>query len=109
MSYKKIDIYVDLVRRTLDPDDYSVAIPSYLLSTLELEIVYDTSANGYGTNVTSQAFTTTITLIEGIPEASEDFSGNPLMTVLSKTLNADASTGNQDFDTFFNLSILFHL
>ena len=97
---------IDFRISTLDPDDYSVAIPSYLLSTLELEIVYDTSANGYGTNVTSQAFTTTITLIEGIPEASEDFSGNPLMTVLSKTLNADSSTGNQDFDTFFNVGAL---
>jgi hypothetical protein len=71
----------------LDPDDYSVAIPSYLLSTLQLEVEYDTSANGYGTNVSSQSFTLRITLIEGIPEASEDFSSNPLMTVLSKQVS----------------------
>ena len=90
----------------LDPDDYSVAIPSYLLSTLQLEIEYDTSANGYGTNVTSQAFTMTITLIEGIPEASEDFSSNPLMTVLSKQLTGDASTGDEEFDTFFQVGAL---
>ena len=30
MSYKKIDKYIDLVRRTLDPDDY-----------LDIEIEYD--------------------------------------------------------------------
>lgn len=90
----------------LDPDDFSVAIPSYLLSTLQLEIEYDTSANGYGTNVTSQSFTTGITLVEGIPEASEDFSGNPLLTVLSKTINGDSSTGDQDFDTFFQVGAL---
>jgi hypothetical protein len=48
----------------------------------------------------------TITLIEGIPEASEDFSGNPLLTVLSKTLNGDSSTGDEDFDTFFQVGAL---
>jgi hypothetical protein len=96
----------DMRINKLDPDDYSVAIPSYLLSTLQLEIEYDTSANGYGTNVTSQAFTTTITLIEGIPEASEDFSGNPLLTVLSKTITTDASTGEQDLDTFWQVGAL---
>ena len=46
------------------------------------------------------------TLIEGIPEASEDFSGNPLLTVLSKTFNAAASTGEEDFDTFFQVGAL---
>ena len=96
----------DMRINKLDPDDYSVAIPSYLLSTLQLEIEYTTSALGYGTNVTSQSFTCSITLIEGIPEASEDFSGNPLLTVLSKTFNAAASTGEEDFDTFFQVGAL---
>jgi len=96
----------DMRVNKLDPDDFSVAIPSYLLSTLQLEIEYDTSANGYGTNVTSQAFTMSITLIEGIPEASEDFSGNPLMTVLTKSMNADSGTGDEDFDTFFQVGAL---
>ena len=96
----------DMRVNKLDPDDYSVAIPSYLLSTLQLEIEYNDSATGYGTNVTSQAFTMTITLIEGIPEASEDFSGNPLLTVLSKQLNGDASTGDEEFDTFFQVGAL---
>ena len=96
----------DLRVSKLDPDDFSVAIPSYLLSTLQLEIEYTTSALGYGTNVSAQDFDMTITLIEGIPEASEDFSSNPLMTVLSKTLNGDASTGDENFDTFFQVGAL---
>ena len=96
----------DLRVNKLDPDDYSVAIPSYLLSTLQLEVEYDTSANGYGTNVSAQDFDLTITLIEGIPEASEDFSSNPLMTVLSKQVSGDSSTGDEDFDTFFQVGAL---
>jgi hypothetical protein len=103
---QQMGFVADMRINKLDPDDYSVAIPSYLLSTLQLEIEYDTSANGYGTNVTSQSFTCSITLIEGIPEASEDFSGNPLLTVLSKTFNAAASTGEEDFDTFFQVGAL---
>ena len=97
---------IDLRIDKENPDDYSVSIPSYLLSTLQLEIEYDTSANGYGTNVTSQSFTMTITLIEGIPERSENFAANPLLTVLSKTITADSSTGDQDFDTYFTVGAL---
>jgi len=89
-----------------DPDDYSVSIPSYLLSTLQLEVTYATSANGYGTNVTAQAFTLGISLIEGIPESSENFSANPLLTVLTKTINTDASTGDEDLDTYFQVGAL---
>lgn len=103
---QEVGYCLDFRINKLDPDDYSVAIPSYLLSTLQLEIEYTTSALGYGTNVGSQAFTTSITLIEGIPEASEDFSGNPLLTVLSKTFTASASTGLEDFDTFFQVGAL---
>jgi len=97
---------IDLRIDKQNPDDYSVAIPSYLLSTLQLEIEYDTSANGYGSNVSSQSFTMSFTLIEGIPERSENFAANPLMTVLSKTITADSSTGEQDFDTFYTVGAL---
>ena len=48
-----------------------------------------------------------ITCVEGIPEAGEDFSSNPLMTVLSKTVTADTSTGTlESFDTFFQVGAL---
>jgi len=97
---------IDMRINKSDPDDFSVSIPSYLLSTLQLEIEYDTSANGYGTNVTSQAFTMGITLIEGIPQPSESFAKNPLMTLLQKQLSGDSSTGDEDFDTFFTVGSL---
>jgi hypothetical protein len=90
-----------------DPDDYSVAIPSYLLSTLQLEIEWNTNALGYGSAVTSQTGTLRITLIEGIPEGDEDFSGNPLQTTLYKQLNGDSSSGStEQFDTLFNVGAL---
>ncbi len=97
---------IDFRTSTLDPDDYSVAIPSYLLSTLQLEIEYDTSANGYGSNVSAQSFTMTISLVEGIPEPNESFASNPLQTLLQKTITGDASTGEEDFDTFFTVGSL---
>ena len=97
---------IDMRINKSDPDDFSVSIPSYLLSTLQLEIEYDTSANGYGTNVTTQAFTMGITLIEGIPQPSESFAKNPLMTLLQKQLAGASSTGDEDFDTFFTVGSL---
>ena len=97
---------IDMRINKSDPDDFSVSIPSYLLSTLQLEIEYDTSANGYGTNVSAQSFTMGITLIEGIPQPSESFAKNPLMTLLQKQLSGDSSTGDEDFDTFFTVGSL---
>jgi hypothetical protein len=102
---------IDFRCNKLDPDDYSVALPTYLLSSLQLEITYAApSATNYGSNPpTSFAtnVTTRITCVEGIPEAGEDFSSNPLMTVLSKTLTADTSTGSlESFDTFFQVGAL---
>jgi len=106
---------IDFRCNKLDPDDYSVALPTYLLSSLQLEITYATpTALNYGTNFpTSGAagfptdVTTTITCVEGIPEAGEDFSSNPLMTVLSKQLTGDGSTGSlETFDTFFQVGAL---
>ncbi len=102
---------IDFRCNKLDPDDFSVAIPTYLLSTLQLEITYEVpSTTNYGSNPPT-AFatdvTTRITCVEGIPEAGEDFSSNPLMTVLTKTLTADTSTGSlESFDTFFQVGAL---
>jgi len=45
--------------------------------------------------------------VEGIPESGEDFSSNPLMTVLTKSVTADTSTGTlETFDTFFQVGAL---
>ena len=87
-----------------DPDDFSTAIPSYLLSTLQLEIEWDTIALGYGNNNTSLAGS----LVEGIPEQNDpDFSNNPLQTTLYKELVGDSSSATtEDFSTFFNVGAL---
>ena len=106
---------IDFRCNKLDPDDYSVALPTYLLSSLQLEITYATpTALNYGTNFPTSGVagfitnvTTQITCVEGIPEAGEDFSSNPLMTVLSKQLTGDGSTGVlESFDTFFQVGAL---
>jgi len=91
-----------------DPDDYSVSIPSYLLSTLQLEIEWDTIALGWGNNNTSLSGTLSVSLVEGIPEANDpDFSNNPLQTTLYKELVGDSSSGSvEDFSTFFNVGAL---
>ena len=102
---------IDFRCNKLDPDDYSVALPTYLLSSLQLEITYAApSTTNYGSNPPASFatnVTTRITCVEGIPEAGEDFSSNPLLTVLSKTLTADSSTGSlESFDTFFQVGAL---
>jgi len=110
-----VGFQIDFRCNKLDPDDYSVALPTYLLSSLQLEITYATpTALNYGTNFPTSGVagfisnvTTTITCVEGIPEAGEDFSSNPLMTVLSKQLTGDGSTGTlESFDTFFQVGAL---
>ena len=67
-------------------------LPTYLLSSLQLEITYAApSATNYGSNPPSTFatdVTTRITCVEGIPEAGEDFSSNPLMTVLNKNFDS---------------------
>ena len=101
---------IDFRCNRLDNDDFSVALPSYLLSTLQLEITYlAPSATTWGTNfpTTLGTFTNTITLIEGIPESGEDFSSSPLMTILTKQLTGDTTTGTDEtFDTFFTVGAL---
>ena len=102
---------IDFRCNKLDPDDYSVSLPTYLLSSLQLEITYAVpSTTNYGSNPPT-AFatdvTTRITCVEGIPEAGEDFSSNPLLTVLTKQVTGDTSTGsNETFDTFFQVGAL---
>ena len=67
---------IDFRCNKLDPDDYSVALPTYLLSSLQLEITYATpTALNYGTNFPTSGvagfitnMTTTITCVEGIPD-----------------------------------------
>ena len=98
-----LDFRVD----TRDVDDFSTSIPSYLLSTLTLEIDWDTVALGYGSN-TAFTGTVSVSLVEGIPEPNDpDFSNNPLQTTLYKELTGDTSSASvEDFSTFFNVGAL---
>lgn len=106
-----VGFVIDFRCNRRDSDDYSVALPTYLLSSLQLEITYALpSATNWGTNFPT-TFATDITLnitcVEGIPEAGEDFSSNPLLTVLTKSVTADTSTGTlETFDTFFQVGAL---
>jgi len=106
-----VGFVIDFRCNKRDSDDYSVSLPTYLLSSLQLEVTYALpSTTNWGTNPPS-TFATDITLnitcIEGIPESGEDFSSNPLMTVLTKSVTADTSTGTlETFDTFFQVGAL---
>jgi len=106
-----VGFVIDFRCNRRDSDDYSVALPTYLLSSLQLEITYALpSATNWGTNFPT-TFATDITLnitcVEGIPEAGEDFSSNPLLTILTKSVTADTSTGTlETFDTFFQVGAL---
>jgi len=106
-----VGFVIDFRCNKRDSDDYSVALPTYLLSSLQLEITYALpSATNWGSNFPT-TFATDITLnitcVEGIPESGEDFSSNPLMTVLTKSVTADTSTGTlETFDTFFQVGAL---
>jgi len=106
-----VGFVIDFRCNKRDSDDYSVALPTYLLSSLQMEITYALpSATNWGSNFPT-TFATDITLnitcVEGIPEAGEDFSSNPLMTVLTKSVTADTSTGTlETFDTFFQVGAL---
>ena len=52
---------IDIRQNKLDPDDYSVALPTYLLSSLQLEITYAVpSTTNYGSNPPT-AFATNVT------------------------------------------------
>ena len=99
---------LDFRTDTRDVDDFSTAVPAYLLSTLVLEIEWDTIALGWGNNNTSLAGTLTVSLVEGIPEPNDpDFSNNPLQTTLYKELTADSSSASvEDFSTYFNVGAL---
>ena len=99
---------IDMRTAFNDPDDFSTAIPSYLLSTLQLEIEWDTIALGWGNNNTSLTGTLKVSLVEGIPEQNDpDFSNNPLQTTLYKELVGDSSSATtEDFSTFFNVGAL---
>lgn len=84
------------------PDDYSVSIPSYALSSMDLVVIWDTPANGYGTNTSNWSLVMKVTLFEGIPESSDEKTAilkNPLLTMLARQFNSSGATGEDIRDT----------
>ena len=79
-------------------DDWSVAIPAWLINTLKLTLDFDTAANGYGTNTSNASVTATVTLVEGIPQANENFSNQPLLTSISTEHTLSNATGVEKLD-----------
>jgi len=79
-----------------DPDDFSVGIPLYDVSTATLVLDWDTPANGYHSagTITTWALTTNITLFEGKPETPEEHAAakkNPIYTLTASEFVADTN------------------
>lgn len=84
-----------------DPDDASVSIPLYALSSADLIVTYVASASGIGTNVTSVSITGKITLFEFIPESRQEreaFLQNPILKQTAKELTMENATGEEERD-----------
>lgn len=85
-----------------DPDDFSVGIPLYALSSADLVLKWDTPAIGYGTNTSNWSLTALITMFEGIPENDKEKDAqlkNPLLTQIARGFDTSASTGDEDRNT----------
>ena len=81
-----------------NPDDASVAIPLYALSSADLVITYIPMATGYGNNLTAFSLTGKVTLFEFIPETPEEkaaFLKNPILKQTVKELTLENTTGEE--------------
>jgi hypothetical protein len=76
-----------------DPEDWNVAIPSWLINTLKLTLDFALRTVGYGTNTSNESVTATVTVVEGIPMDGENFNSQPLLTMVSTEYTLANSTG----------------
>lgn len=96
-----LTLIIDFRLAKNDPDDASVSIPLYALSSADLVITYVAPATGYGTNTSNWAVTGKVTLFEFIPENAEEkkaFLGNPILKQTVKELTFENSTGEEERD-----------
>jgi len=96
-----VSLIIDFRLAKNDPDDASVAIPLYALSSADLVITYTTALLGYGTNTDDWSLTGELTLFEFIPETAQekaDFLKNPLLKQISKELTLENATGEEERD-----------
>lgn len=84
-----------------NPDDASVSIPLYALSSADLVFTYVAKATGLGTNNTTVTLTGLITLFEFIPENKEEreaFLKVPILKQTVKELTFENTTGDEERD-----------
>lgn len=96
-SAVSLQLAIDIRLAKNDPDDYSIGIPLYDTSSATLKVIWDTAANGYGTNTANIAITGKITLIQGIPESKEEFAAaksNHIYTLIAAEYDCSSSSGS---------------
>ena len=96
-----IDLVIDFRLAKNNPDDASVSIPLYALSSADLIFTYIAMATGYGTNITTLTTTGKITLYEFIPETKEEreaFTKVPILKQTVKELTLSNATGDEERD-----------
>ena len=96
-----LTLVIDFRLAKNDPDDASVAIPLYALSSADLVITYVAAATGYGTNTSAWVLTGRVTLFEFIPESTDEkqaFLTNPILKQTVKELTLENSTGEEERD-----------
>lgn len=96
-----LTLVIDFRLAKNDPDDASVSIPLYALSSADLVITYVDASAGYGTNTSNWALTGKVTLFEFIPESPDEkkaFLSNPILKQTVKELTLENSTGEEERD-----------
>lgn len=95
------DLAIDFRLAKNNPDDASVSIPLYALSSADLVFTYVAMATGYGSNITTLVMTGLITLFEFIPENKEEreaFLTVPILKQTVKELTFENTTGDEERD-----------
>jgi len=95
------DLVIDFRLAKNNPDDASVSIPLYALSSASLIFSYVAMATGYGSNITTLTLTGKITLFEFIPETKEEreaFLKVPILKQTVKELTLSNATGDEERD-----------
>lgn len=95
------DLVIDFRLAKNNPDDASVSIPLYALSSADLIFTYVAMATGYGSNITTLTLTGKITLFEFIPESPEErkaFLSVPILKQTVKELTLSNATGDEERD-----------
>lgn len=84
-----------------NPNDFRVAKPLYAYTDVQLLITYVAVATGYGSNVSSISLTGTVSMIEAVPQTSQekkDFLTVRQVKIFTKPITLGTGTGFEDRD-----------